>query len=99
MDGFSFSFDIARVSAPIGESGYVNGWLATGIGMFVVIFCLVIIAFIIAFLPRILIVLNRYFPDNSGEEIKKPTSDNSSPVEAVAAVVAVAFHNTHNSGK
>jgi len=101
MDGFSFSIDFARVSAPIGELGLVNGWIATGIGMCVVVFCLVIIACIIAVLPKILIVLNKYFPGaDAATESKKAPVDNSSSIEAAAAAVAVAFHNTHNtSGK
>lgn len=89
-------FDLGRVSMPIGTKA--NGWVASGIGMFVVLFCLVIISSAINILPNILTVLNKFFPENTPEVKKAETKDTSS-LEVIAAATAVAYHNHNNDGK
>ena len=92
--------DFARVSKPIVEGGSVNGWIATIMGMFVVGMCLLIIVFVISFLPKALILLDKYLPENSDEKKDgKKAKSSSSPVEAAAAAVTVAYHNYNNNGK
>jgi Na+-transporting methylmalonyl-CoA/oxaloacetate decarboxylase gamma subunit len=99
-DTASAIFDLARISVQIGEIESVNGWTIVGMGMFVVLFCLIIISFTVALLPRILEVVNKILPENSDEKHKSSAQKaSSSPVEAVAAAVAIAYHNYHNAGK
>jgi Na+-transporting methylmalonyl-CoA/oxaloacetate decarboxylase gamma subunit len=88
-------FDLARVSAPIGKDGLVNGWIITGIGMLVTFTCLTIIVFAITYLPKALDLFDKCFP----EKIKEVQTSASSPVEAVAAAVVAAYHNHNNDGK
>ena len=86
--------DFARVSAPIDESGLYSGWIVMGMGMFVTFFCLTIIAFVITYLPKVLALFDKYFPEKN--KVSPMNESFSSPVEAVAAAIAVAYHN-HNS--
>jgi Na+-transporting methylmalonyl-CoA/oxaloacetate decarboxylase gamma subunit len=92
--------DFARVSAPMGKDGLVNGWIVTSLGMLVVGTCLLIIVCVISLLPKALVLLDKYFPENSdAKKAGKKANSSSTPVEAVAAAVAVAYHNYNNNGK
>jgi len=96
----SAMIDFARVSAPMGRDGLVNGWIVTFMGMFIVGFCLCIIVLVISLLPKALALIDKYFPENSdGKKTDKKAKTSSSPVEAVAAAVTVSYHNYHNNGK
>jgi Na+-transporting methylmalonyl-CoA/oxaloacetate decarboxylase gamma subunit len=93
-----FIFDLARVSAPINGNEYINGWIITVFGMSVVAMCLTVITTVITILPKLLAILNKYFPEKT-EKAPSVKESSSSPVEAVAAAVAVAYHNYNNNGK
>jgi len=92
--------DFARVSAPMGKDGLVNGWIVTLLGMCVVGACLCIIVCVISLLPKALALIDKYFPENpDGKKSNKKDNSSSSPVEAVAAAVTVSYHNYNNNGK
>ena len=99
MDTNNIIFDLARISAQIGDINSVTGWTIVGMGMFVVLVCLIIISSTVALLPRILELVNKVFPENSGERQKPAAQNAASPVEAVAAAVTIAYHNYNNKGK
>lgn len=90
--------DFARVSVPFGESGMVNGWIVTGIGIFVVISCLAIIIFAITMVPIFLSWFNKHFPENTAEKKEIKQNAPSASIEATAAAaIAVSYHNYHNN--
>jgi Na+-transporting methylmalonyl-CoA/oxaloacetate decarboxylase gamma subunit len=92
--------DFARVSVQMGKNGLVNGWIVTFLGMVVVGTCLLLISFVISFLPKVLILVDKYFPENPDKEKSgKKEKSATSPAEAVAAAIAVSYHNYHNNGK
>ncbi len=80
----------------------MQGAITSAIGIFIVFTALAALALIIAALPTILTVVNKFIPEGSGHghghggsvAKKKPASDDS----AIAVAIAAAFHKD-NSGK
>jgi Na+-transporting methylmalonyl-CoA/oxaloacetate decarboxylase gamma subunit len=92
-------FDFARISAPIHGNEHLNGWVVTGMGMFIAFSCLLLIMFVVKYLPYALKLLDYIVPEKIVEEARKIQSINTETNEAIAAAVAVAYHNHNNDGR
>ena len=73
-----------------------NGLTITLIGMLLVFFSLSIISIIIASMPHLLKIVERYFPEQE-EEFKKNSVKAVSETEVVAAISAALCHNMKSS--
>ena len=103
MDTLAISnafFDLARISAPIYGDEHLNGWIVTGMGMFIAFSCLLIIMAVVKYLPYLLKILDFIIPEKVVVDARKVQMGNDdSANETVAAAIAVAYHNYNDSGR
>ena len=96
--GYVF-FDWARISAPIDGKEHLNGWIVTGMGMFIAFTCLLLIMLVVKYLPSVLKLLDYIIPQKVVEDARVIQNANMETNEAIAAAIAVAYHNFNNGGK
>ena len=89
-------FDLARISAPIHGNQYLNGWILTGMGMFIAFTCLLITMLVVKYLPYALKILDFIIPEKIVQDAKIIQNAKSETNEAIAAAIAVAYHNHNN---
>jgi Na+-transporting methylmalonyl-CoA/oxaloacetate decarboxylase gamma subunit len=75
-----------------------NGIVITVVGMLLVYFSLSVISLIIKFTPYLLIIIDKYFPEEEEEIYSKTSVKKVSETEIVAAI-STALYNSMESSK